>query len=153
MFDYMYVASSWIWGEVFWFLGGGVVLGFWFFLFVCCCFLKLKEASENREKLPADAYITFSCLASDTDSGKRKKLKCKACSIARDNRGCLKLAGLYTDTYPLAAAAQGSVKANSGSCDCSINTLWQKAIHTGMERDTAVCNDYCIAIYIFLRKT
>lgn len=105
------------------FLVFGGVFWVWGFLFGCCCFLKLKEASQNREKLPADASITFSCLASDTDLGKCKKLKCKACSIARDNRACLKLAGLYTDTYPLAAAAQGSVKANSGSCDCSINTL------------------------------
>lgn len=35
---------------------------------------KLKETSQ-REKLTASAYITFSCLLSDTDLGKSKKQK------------------------------------------------------------------------------
>lgn len=52
-----------------------------------------------------------------------EKLKCRDCSISRGNRACLKLADLYTSTYPLAAVAQGSVEANSGSCDCSADTV------------------------------
>jgi len=87
----------------------GVELGFfcWFRDFCVLGFFggeiktKVKGTPQYREKLTADdACITFSCLASDTDLGKSKKLKCRACSTARDNRASLKPAGLCTGTYP-----------------------------------------------------